>query len=75
MNRLEKKCFAAVAGAHGLLFVILLVGPGFFVSSEKSDAFKPITVYSAADISKALSSGAEPNVASGAVAAAAGSGR
>jgi outer membrane biosynthesis protein TonB len=63
MNRLEKKCFVTVAGAHGLLFVILIVGPAFFVSSEKSDAFKPITVYSAADISKALSSGGEPNVA------------
>jgi outer membrane biosynthesis protein TonB len=62
MNRLEKKCFVTVAGAHGLLFVILLVGPAFFVSSEKSDASKQITVYSSADISKALSSGGEPTM-------------
>src|SRR5690242_635415 len=29
MNRLQKKCFIASAGTHGLLFVILFVGPAF----------------------------------------------
>ena len=29
MNRLAKKCFIASAALHGLLFVVLLVGPAF----------------------------------------------
>ena len=58
MNRQEKKCFITVASAHGLLVVILFVGPAFFVSSQKSQDFQPVTVYSpAADITKALSGG------------------
>ncbi len=57
MNRLEKKCFITVASAHGLMVVILFVGPAFFVSSQKSADFKPITVFSAADVTMAMSSG------------------
>jgi TonB family protein len=60
MNRLEKKCFVTAAAIHGLLFVILLVGPAFFKPSEKGDTFKQIDVYSAADITKALTSGGTP---------------
>jgi outer membrane biosynthesis protein TonB len=60
MNRLEKKCFISAAAAHTLLFVILFVGPAFFVPSNKENSFKEITVYSAADISKAMSSGGTP---------------
>jgi TonB family protein len=60
MNRLEKKCFITAAAAHGLLFVILIIGPAFFVPLEKTDSFKQITVFSAADISKAMSSGGTP---------------
>ena len=34
MNRLQKKCFAASAGVHLLLVIILFVGPGFFISHQ-----------------------------------------
>jgi outer membrane biosynthesis protein TonB len=60
MNRLEKKCFFTATAAHALLFVILFIGPAFFVPSDKSDAFKQIIVYSAADISKELTQGGTP---------------
>src|SRR5690348_9438623 len=36
MNRLQKKCFIGSAGIHLLLVVILLVGPAFLSSKEKS---------------------------------------
>src|SRR5580704_17179107 len=60
MNRLQKKCFLSVTAAHALLFGILIIGPAFFVPSNHDNSFKEITVYSAADISKALSIGGTP---------------
>lgn len=60
MNRLEKKCFITATAAHGLLFGILIVGPAFFVPSDKENTFKEITVYSPGDITKALTSGGTP---------------
>jgi len=60
MNRLEKKCFVTVAGAHGLLFVILMVGPAFFVASRKDDDFKPITVYSIENLTDGPTQGGTP---------------
>src|SRR5512139_2665982 len=38
MNRLQKKCFLGSAGIHGLLLVLLFVGPGFLSSDRKADA-------------------------------------
>jgi TonB family protein len=35
MNRLQKKCFIASAGAHLLLVLLLLIGPGFLAPSSK----------------------------------------
>jgi protein TonB len=35
MNRLQKKCFIASAGLHGLLALILFVGPAFLMSRDK----------------------------------------
>ena len=35
MNQLNRKCFMASAGLHGLLFLILLVGPAFLMSRDK----------------------------------------
>ena len=32
MSKLHKKCFLASAGLHGLLFVVLLIGPAFLMS-------------------------------------------
>ncbi len=60
MNRLEKKCFVTVTAAHGLLFVILIVGPAFFTPSNKSTPFTEVTVFSAADVSMALTHGGTP---------------
>lgn len=60
MNRLEKKCFITAASAHGLLFLILFVGPAFFVPSDRNDSLKPITVYDSSAISMAMSSGGTP---------------
>ncbi len=37
MSQLQKKCFLASAGMHGLLFLVLLVGPAFLVSRDKMD--------------------------------------
>jgi len=37
MSRLNRKCFLASATLHGLLFLILLVGPAFFISREKAE--------------------------------------
>jgi len=37
MNRLQKKCFIASAGVHGLLALILFVGPAFLTSKPKVD--------------------------------------
>jgi hypothetical protein len=34
MNRLQKKCFIASASIHGLLAVIILVGPGFMSATK-----------------------------------------
>ena len=54
MNRLERKCFVTAAAAHGLLFVILIVGPAFLMHSAKNDSFREITVYSPSSIDRAL---------------------
>ena len=37
MSRLQKKCFLASASLHGLLFLVLLVGPAFLVSRDRID--------------------------------------
>ncbi len=61
MNRLEKKCVIASTAFHTLLLGILLFGSALMPGpSEK--AFNPITVYSSAAVSDALSSGGSPNV-------------
>jgi TonB family protein len=56
MNRLEKKCVIASTAFHTTLLGILLFGSALMPGpSEK--AFNPITVYSSAAVSDALSSG------------------
>ena len=63
MNRLDKKCFIAAASTHGLLFLILIIGPAFFVSQERHDNNHiKITIYDAATLSDAKSSGGSPQV-------------
>jgi colicin import membrane protein len=59
MNRLEKKCIMASTAFHGTLIGILLFGSALMPSPDDK-AFKPLTVYSAAAVSDALSSGGNP---------------
>jgi len=65
MNRLQKKCFLASAGMHGLLLCVILFGSAFFVREDKVDkSFHPITVYDPSLVSEALrTQGGNPNVA------------
>ncbi len=37
MSRLQKKCFIGATSMHVLLFVVLIVGPGFFSKDETMD--------------------------------------
>jgi len=50
MNRLQKKCFAATAGFHLLLVVVLLTGAAFFTLRPQVDTSQPgaapIVIYS-----------------------------
>jgi TonB family protein len=60
MDRLQKKCIIASSSFHGLLVCILLFGSALMPSPDDK-AFKPITVYSAAAVSEALTSGGSPD--------------
>ncbi len=57
MTRLEKKCFVAASGTHALLFLILLVGPAFFVAKDRVQPVQQISVISGKVVDDALSSG------------------
>ena len=63
MNRFEKKCFITMACAHGLLVVILFVGPAFFMAPEKAEKNQLITVFDPKTVTDALSNNSgNPNV-------------
>ena len=57
MNRLQKKCVIATAGAHLLLIVILFVGPAFFYSKPKADDLQVLDVIPANLIDAEFNSG------------------
>jgi TonB family protein len=57
MNRLQKKCVIATAGAHLLLIAILFVGPAFFYSKPKADALQVLDVIPANLIDAQFNSG------------------
>ena len=57
MNRLQKKCVIATAGAHLLLIVILFVGPAFFYSKPKADDLQVLDVIPANLIDAPFNSG------------------
>lgn len=62
MNRLQKKCFIASASIHGLLAVIVLVGPGFMSSDTKTvDNLPFIDCPPDVVIDRALYGGGNPN--------------
>ncbi|MBI2925670.1 MAG: TonB family protein [Verrucomicrobia bacterium] len=45
MNRLQRKCLLASAALHGLLLLVLLVGPAFFVARQKPANDLPVLDY------------------------------
>ncbi len=57
MNRLQKKCVIATAGAHLLLLTILVVGPAFYHPKPKTDQTQVLDVIPANLIDAALNSG------------------
>ncbi len=46
MNGFQKKCFVAVAGMHGLLLLVLIVGTAFLKPEKKIDPSRVITLIS-----------------------------
>lgn len=60
-NRLQKKCFIAATGFHLLMLLVLMVGPGFLVSSKKADERPPIDFIPLKTIDEALAGGGNPN--------------
>jgi hypothetical protein len=61
MNRLQRKCFIASASIHGLLVVIVLVGPGFMSSTKTVEDLPIIDCPPDFLIDQALYSGGNPN--------------
>jgi len=61
MSRLQTKCFIGSAGLHGLLFVILLVGPAFLASKSQSDNSPILDVIPGKLIDAAFSGGGNPH--------------
>lgn len=62
MSRLQKKCLIGSAATHALLLLILVIGPGFFVSKSKPVSDLPVLDYIPATlIDEALFGGGTPN--------------
>lgn len=61
MKRLRQKCFAASAGFHLLLAVILLVGPAFLAPKSKPDNSPILDVIPGRLIDAAFSGGGNPH--------------
>src|SRR5205085_9974629 len=57
MNRLHKKCFILSAGFHLLLALILVVGPGFFVSKKTMEDLPTLNIIPDTVIDGALRQG------------------
>src|ERR1700686_2666007 len=58
MNRLQKKCFIAVAATHSLLLGILLIGPAFLVKRDnKADNMPVLDFIPTKLVDDAMSSG------------------
>lgn len=50
MNGFQKKCFVAVAGMHGLLLLVLIVGTAFLKPEKKIEPSRVITLVNFADV-------------------------
>lgn len=60
MNRLQKKCFFAASGMHGLLALILLIGPAFVSSNDKSKNEPDLIFVPAKTVDDAVQGGGDP---------------
>jgi TonB family protein len=63
MNRTQKKCLIVSAALHLLLPAIIIFGAAL-MPEDRSVPFKPIKLYSLANVTDAPSSGGSPNVVS-----------
>jgi protein TonB len=61
MNRLQKKCFIVSAGLHLLLAVILVVGPAFLSSKDKTADMRILDFVPSRLVDAAVSGGGNPN--------------
>lgn len=61
MNRLQKRALIASAGLHGLLAVVLIVGPAFLVREDKTPDLGVLEVIPAKLVDEAFSGGGTPN--------------
>jgi len=64
MERLQKKCFIASAGAHLLLALILVVGPAFISTKTKSDDMPILDFVPMKTVDALISGGGNPNAKS-----------
>ena len=60
MSRLQKKCFIGATSMHVLLFVVLIVGPGFFSKDDTMDESDVLTVIPLMATDSARSGGGTP---------------
>ncbi len=60
MNRLEKKCFFAAAGLHGLLALILLIGPAFLSSNPATENVPELDFVPFKTVDALVSGGGDP---------------
>ena len=60
MNRLQKKCFFVAGGMHGLLALILLIGPAFVSSNNKSENVPELDFVPFKTVDALVSGGGDP---------------
>ncbi len=60
MNRLQKKCFFAASGLHGLLALILLIGPAFLSSNPATENVPELDFIPVKFVDALVSGGGDP---------------
>jgi TonB family protein len=63
MNRLQKKCFIASAGLHGLLVLLLVLGPALLPAGKKPEALPLLDFIPSKTVDALLSGGGTPDAA------------
>lgn len=62
MSRLHRKCILASAGMHGLLLLVLLVGPAFLMRSKKAVDMPVLEFIPDILVDEAVQGGGNPNI-------------